>query len=223
MLATPKGVPTPPPQGQNSASTPCGGSLPQKGKNCGSPGFAKSGADQCLDPPALLTATDAPLAFGMVGDFSLHIAEEIPIPVSFQILTSSLVFQGGLPPVFRRIFALCPAFQRRVGYLPYPREKSGTQGRQRLLLFFTVVVCTVLQVCFQLQKQISQAPQRFFVFTIRCAPATQQRQKNVFQMQAAAVPHFCHGKRNADSAVGATTFPLLPHLPHIIVTRLALQ
>ena len=82
---------------------------------------------------------DAPLAFGMIGNFSLNITEKIPIPVSIQILTSSLVFQGGLPPVFRRIFALCPAFQRQVGYLPYPREKSGTQGRQRLLLFFTVV------------------------------------------------------------------------------------
>ena len=135
LLATPKGVPPLPPQGQNWVSTPCGGSLLQKGKNCGSPGFAKPGADQYLDPPALLAAMDTPLAFGMVGDFPLCIAEKIPISVSFQILTSSLVFQGGLPPVFRRIFALCPAFQRRVGYLPYPRGKSGTQGRQRLLLF----------------------------------------------------------------------------------------
>jgi len=128
MLATPKGVPTPPPQGQNSASTPCGGFLPQRGKTCGLPGFAKPGADQGFDPPALFAVTATPLAFGMIGDFSLRIAEEIPIPVSIQILTSSLVFGGGLPPVFRRIFALCPAFQRRVGYLPYPREESGTQG-----------------------------------------------------------------------------------------------
>jgi hypothetical protein len=59
---------------------------------------------------------DAPLAFGMIGDFSLGIAEEIPIPVSIQILTSSLVFRGGLPPVFRQFFALCPVFTRRVGY-----------------------------------------------------------------------------------------------------------
>ena len=134
-----KGVKSRPRRGKFGISNPCGGSLPRKGKVSGSPGFAKPGADQCLDPPALPTATDAPLAFGMEGDFSLCIAEEIPIPVSFQIVTSSLVFQGGLPPVFRRIFALCPAFQRRVGYLPYPRGKSGTQGRQRLLLFFTVV------------------------------------------------------------------------------------
>ena len=134
MLATPKGVPTPPPQGQISVFTPCGGSLPQKRKSCGLPGFAKPWADQCLNPPALLTAMEAPQAFRMIGDFPLGIAEEIPIPVSIQILTSSLVFRGGLPPVFRQIFALCPAFQRRVGYLPYPREESGTQGRQRLLL-----------------------------------------------------------------------------------------
>ena len=174
MLATPKGVPTPPPQGQNSASTPCGGSLPQKGKTCGSPGFAKPWADKGFDSPALLTAMDAPLAFGMVGDFSLRIAEEIPIPVSFQILTSSLVFQGGLPPVFRRIFALCPAFQRQVGYLPYPREKSGTQGRQRLLLFFTVAVCTASEVYFQLQTEISQVPQRLFGFRSSTAEEANQ-------------------------------------------------
>ena len=136
MLATPKGVPTPPPQGQNSVSNPCGGSLPQKRKTFGSPGFPKPWADQRLNPPALLAAMDAPLAFGMIGNFSLSIAEEIPIPVSIQFLTSSLVFRGGLPPVFRQIFALCPVFTRRVGYLPYPRKESGTQGRQRLLLIF---------------------------------------------------------------------------------------
>ena len=118
-----KGVKSPPPQGQNSYFL------------LRSPNLAKPWADQRLDPPALLAVAAAPLAFGMIGDFSLRIAKEIPIPVSIQILTSSLVFQGGLPPVFRWIFALCPAFQRRVGYLPYPREESGTQGRQRLLLF----------------------------------------------------------------------------------------
>ena len=119
-----KGVKSPPPQGQNSYFL------------LRSPNLAKPWADQRLNPPALLTAMDAPLTFGMIGDFSLRIAEEIPIPVSIQILTSSLVFQGGLPPAFRRIFALCPAFQKRVGYLPYLREKGGTQGRQRLLLVF---------------------------------------------------------------------------------------
>ena len=117
---------------------------------------------------------DAPLAFGMIGDFPLRIAEEIPIPVFFQMFTSSLVFQGGLPPVFRRIFALCPAFQRRVGYLPYPREESGTQGRQWLLLFFTVVVCTVFQVYFQLQTGIFQVPQRLFRFSSSTAEEAKQ-------------------------------------------------
>ena len=85
-------MPTPPPPGANFGIYPCGGSLPRKGKISGSPGFAKPWADQRLDPPALLTATDAPLAFGMIGDFPLRIAKEIPIPVSIQILTSSLVF-----------------------------------------------------------------------------------------------------------------------------------
>ena len=119
-----KGVKSPPPQGQNSYFL------------LRSPNLAKPWANQRLDPPALLAVTAAPLAFRMIGDFPLRIAKEIPIPVFFQMFTSSLVFQGGLPPVFRRIFALCPAFKRRVGYLPYPRGKSGTQGRQRLLLFF---------------------------------------------------------------------------------------
>ena len=118
----PKGSKFPPPQGQKSYFL------------LRSPNLAKPWADQRLDPPALLAVAAAPLAFGMIGDFPLRIAEEIPIPVSIQILTSSLVFQGGLPPVFRRIFALCPAFQRWVGYLPYPREESGTQGRQWCLL-----------------------------------------------------------------------------------------
>ena len=108
-------------------------------ENFRSPGFTKPGADQCLDPPALLTATDAPQALGVVGDFSARSAEEAPLLTVLQISTSSLCFWGAEPPVFRRIFALCPAFQRWVGYLPYPRGKSGTQGRQRLLLFFTVV------------------------------------------------------------------------------------
>ena len=166
---------------------------------------------------------DAPLAFGMIDDFPLGIAEEIPIPISIQIFTSSLVFWGGLPPVFRRIFALCPAFRRRVGYLPYPGEKAAHRGDSGFYWFCTVRVVCVLQVCFQIQKRISQAPQRFFIFPIRCVPATQQRQKNAFQMQAAAIPHFCHRKRNANFAAGATTFPLLPRLPHIIFTRLPLR
>jgi len=117
---------------------------------------------------------DAPLAFGMIGYFPLRIAKEIPIPVSIQILTSSLVFQGGLPPAFRRIFALCPAFQRRVGYLPYPKGKSGTQGRQRLLLFFTVVVCTVSEVYFQLQTGDFLEPQRLFRFSSSTAEEAKQ-------------------------------------------------
>lgn len=122
---------------------------------------------------------DAPLAFGMIGDFPLRIAEEIPIPVSIQILTSSLVFRGGLLPAFRRIFALCPVFTRWVGYLPYPREESGTQGRQRLLLVlhsaggmcFTSVfsavkansasTATVFRICFQMRSSYTAETEKY--------------------------------------------------------------
>lgn len=177
------------PAGAKFGIYPCGGSLPQKGKISGSPGFAKPGADQCLDPPALLAVTATPLAFGMIGDFPLRIAEEIPIPVSIQILTSSLVFQGGLPPVFRRIFALCPAFQRRVGYLPYPRGKSGTQGRQWLLLVlhsvggmcFTSVfsatqvnssgTATVFHICFQMRSSYAAETEKY-ISDASCGCAT---------------------------------------------------
>ncbi len=174
LLATPKGVPTPPPQGQNWVSIPAAAFCRRKGKVSGSPGFAKPGADQGFDPPALFAVTATPLAFEMIGDFPLRIAEEIPIPVSIQILTSSLVFQGGLPPVFRRIFALCPVFVRWVGQLLYPRGESGTQGRQWVLLFFTVVVCTVAEVYFQLQTGISQVLQRLLGFRFSTAEETKQ-------------------------------------------------
>ena len=120
-------------------------------------------------------------------------------------------------------FSPCVRFSRG-GWdtYPTPEKKAAHRGDSGVCWLYTVWVVWVLQVCFQLQKQILQVPQRFFAFSIRCVPATQQRQKNIFQMQAAAVPHFCHGKRNADSTAGATTFSLLPHLPHIIFTRLPL-
>ena len=144
MLATPKGVPTPPPQGQNSVSNPCGGFLTQKRTTCGLPGFAKPWADQCLNPPALLTAMDAPQAFGVVGDFSALVVEKVPLLSVLQFPTSSLSFWGAEPPVFRQFFAPCAVFRGRVGCLPYPRGENGTQGRQRLLL----VIHRVGGMCF---------------------------------------------------------------------------
>ena len=117
---------------------------------------------------------DAPQTLGVVREFSTLIAEEAPLLTVLQFSTSSLSFWGAEPPVFRRIFAQCPAFQRRVGYLPYPREKSGTQGRQRLLLFFIVVVCTVSEVYFQLQTGIFQVPQRLFEFRSSTADEAKQ-------------------------------------------------
>ena len=125
----------------------------------------------------------------MIGDFPLRIAEEIPIPVSIQILTSSLVFRGGLPPVFRRIFALCLAFQRQVGYLPYPREKSGTQGRQRLLLFFHSSGWYVFCKCISSYKpEFPKCRNDFWILL----SVPQQRQKSYLQ-------HLC--SYNATTAV----------------------
>ncbi len=134
MLATPKGVPTPPPAGAKFGIYSLRRLFAAERENLLSPDFTKPGTDQGLDPPALLAAMDAPQALGVVRDFSALIAEEAPLLTVLQFSTSSLGFWGAEPPVFRRFFALCPAFQRRVGYLPYPREESGTQGRQWLLL-----------------------------------------------------------------------------------------
>ena len=135
-----------------------------------------------------------------------------------------VLFFRAVYPLFFGGFSPCVRFSRG-GWdtYPTPEEKAAHRGDSGFYWFYTVWVVCVLQVCFQLQKRISQAQQRFFTFAFRCIPATQQRQKNTFQLQAAAVPHFCHGKRNADFAAGATTFPLLPRLPHIIFTRLPLR
>ena len=137
MLATPKGVPTPPPQGQNSVFTPCGGFLPQKRKTCGLPGFAKPWADQCLNPPALLTAMNAPQAFGIIGDFPLGIAEEIPVPVSVQILTSSLVFWGRFTPCFSADFRPVSGFHEAGGILTLPQRKKRYTGATAAFTGFT--------------------------------------------------------------------------------------
>ena len=121
-------MPTPPPQGQNSVFTPCGGSLPQKGKNCGSPGFAKPGADQCLDPPALLAAMDAPQVLGVVGDFSSWGAEEAPLLTVLQFSTSSLGFWGCRTPCFSADFCPVSGFSEAGGILTLPQRKKRHIG-----------------------------------------------------------------------------------------------
>ena len=61
-----------------------------------------------------------------------------------------------------------------MGLLTYPRGESGTQGRQRLLLLFTMAVFTVSEVYFQLQTGISQVPQRLLGFRFSTAEEAKQ-------------------------------------------------
>ena len=211
------------PAGAKFGIYPCGGSLPQKGKISGSPGFPKPGADQCLDPPALLAVTATPLAFGMIGDFPLRIAEEIPIPVFFQMFTSSLVFQGGLPPVFRRIFALCPAFQRRVGYLTLPQRKKRHTGATVAFTGFTQCGWYVFYKCVFSYTSKFRRHRNGFSDLQSDALQLHIRDRKMYFRCRLRLCHTFATEKNANSSTGATTFPLLPHLPHIIFTRLPLQ
>ena len=127
----PKGSKIPPPQGQNSYFL------------LRSPNLAKPGADQCLDPPALLAVTATPLAFGMIGDFPLRIAEEIPIPVFFQMFTSSLVFQGGLPPCFSAVFRPVSGFSEAGGILTLPQRKKRHTGATAAFAVFSQWWCVL--------------------------------------------------------------------------------
>ena len=120
-----KGVKSPPPQGQNSYFL------------LRSPNLAKPWADQRLDPPALLAVTAAPLAFRMIGDFPLRIAKEIPIPVFFQMFTSSLVFQGGLPPVFGGFSPCVRLFRGGWDAYPTPEEKAAHRGDNGFYCFYS--------------------------------------------------------------------------------------
>ena len=65
-------------------------------------------------------------------------------------------------------------FREVGGAVLYPRGESGTQGRLWLLLFFTVVVCTVTEVYFQLQTGIFVVPQRLLGFRFSTAEETKQ-------------------------------------------------
>ena len=152
LLAPDKVWENPPPQGKKSASTPAEAFYPRKGKTCDSPGFTKPGANQGFDPPALLTATDAPLAFGMVGDFSLRIAEEIPIPAFFQILTSSLVFLGRFTPCFSVDFRPVCGFQRRGGILTLPQRRKRHTGVTAAFAVFYSVGGILFRMCISSYK-----------------------------------------------------------------------
>jgi len=94
---------------------------------------------------------DAPLAFGMIGYFSLRIAEEIPIPVSIQILTPSLVFQGGLPPVFGGFSPCVRLFRGGWDTYPTPKEKAAHRGDSGFYCF-SQWWCVLFQKCISSYK-----------------------------------------------------------------------
>jgi len=175
MLATPKGVPTPPPQGQISVSIPAAALCRGKGKVSGSPGFAKPGADQRLDPPALLAVTAAPLAFGMIGDFPLRIAEEIPIPVSIQILTSSHVFQGGLPLFFGGFSPCVRLFRGGWDTYPTPERKAAHRGDSGFYCF-SQWWCVLFQKCISSYKPVFPKCRNDFLGFL---PVPQKKQNSI--------------------------------------------
>ena len=100
------------------------------------------------------------------------------------------VFVFGVPnPLFFGGFSPCVRlFRGGWDTYPTPEEKAAHRGDSGFYCFSQWWVVCVLQVCFQLQKQFLQAPQPFFVFAIRCAPATQQRQKIYFSCRL----RLCH-------------------------------
>ena len=88
-------------------------------------------------------------------------------PPAGAYLLSSCFLWFCYPPafVFRvpnpLFFALCAVFRGGVGYLPYLREEMGTQGRQRVLLFFTVCgIC--FESVFSATNRDSQSAARVF-------------------------------------------------------------
>ena len=158
----PKGSKSPPPQGQNSYFL------------LRSPNLAKPRADQRLDPPALLAVAAAPLAFGMIGDFPLRIAKEIPIPVSIKFSPPVLFFRAVYPLFFGGFSPCVRLFRGGWDTYPTSKEKAAHRGNSGVYCFFTVVVCTVLDVYFQLQTGISQVPQRLFEFRSSTAEEAKQ-------------------------------------------------
>ena len=99
---------------------------PEGGKEA-SPSFLEFRAIEPFDPPALLAGTGTADAFWVVADLAAGLSEK---RICIVIDCLHLLHWGVQPPYFRLFFALCRLFTRQVGYLPYPREENGTQGRQ---------------------------------------------------------------------------------------------
>ena len=99
-----------------------------KGKGSGSPGFAKPGADQRLNPPALLAAMDAPQTLGVVRDFSALIEEEAPLLTVLQFSTSSLGFRVPNPLLFGGFSPCVRLFRGRWDTYPTLEKKTAHRG-----------------------------------------------------------------------------------------------
>ncbi len=126
--------------------------------------------------------------------------------------------------VFGAVFA---HFLLRVGFseagwdtYPTSEEKAAHRGGSGVSCFLQCwwyVVCKCVFSC------KSKFRQRFSGFSYLPSDAFQlhiRGRKDTFQMQAALASHLHHRKRNGNFAVVTTAFSLLPHLPHIIFTRM---
>ena len=159
----PKGSKSPPPQGQNSYFL------------LRSPNLAKPRADQRLDPPALLAVAAAPLAFGMIGDFPLRIAKEIPIPVSIKFSPPVLFFRAVYPLFFGGFSPCVRLFRGGWDTYPTPEEKAAHRGDSGFYCFFTVVGGMCFASVFPAtNRRFPRAATTFFRFSSSTAEEAKQ-------------------------------------------------
>lgn len=136
--------------------------------------FAKPGANQGLDPPALFTAMDTPQAFGVVGDLSADCAKETPLLFVLHFSYLQPLILGCRTPCFSAVFRPVCGFQRRGGILTLPQRRKGHTGATVGFTVLLVWVVSATQVYFQLQTEKSIVLQRFFGFHYSTAEEAEQ-------------------------------------------------
>lgn len=126
--------------------------------------------------------------------------------------------------VFGAVFAVfspCVGFSA-VGWdtYPTPEEKRAHRGDSGVYCFpqrgwyaFGKCVFSCKSKFRRRCNDFSYLPSDAFQLHIRGG-------KDTFQRQAAPAPRLSHRKRNRNFTVATTAFSLLPHLPHIIFTRI---
>ena len=93
--------------------------------------FLELRATEPFDPPALLAGLGAADAFRVVSDLAAGLSKK---RICIVIDCLHLLHLGESNPRIFGCFLPCVGFSEMgVGYLPYPRGESGTQGRQRFL------------------------------------------------------------------------------------------